>query len=658
VGDTLKEPDMRIRLRPVVFVLATLVVAGSVPAADSSRTAPARVRRDVGVERDPDALLIARGDWAALADRQAARLGDAPAVADLARAIVFADLAGREADVDALETQLLDRAAQAPADADAVAAALLLADRNDAALNALQDASLSRQAFALLLAEMRVADALALPGAEQDPEMALQRAHALAALGSSDAARAELEAIAEPANKGDAATRAVREMAMFGWDGLALERGGSLLADRSRGDRAQAVIPSVFPRTSSEALAAWRWIQADEPGIDPGTALIRVAQALDPATRSADADAMLAAASQAGASLTSCEQVRFFDGMAGIADLRGKPALATQLLQQWADASDAGLAWMALGDRSFDAGRFAEAATDYGHAATAMPAEPVPSYLNALALERAGHAQEAAAARLDADQRAQADVFSRQRLACAMDRAGDFAGARQQRETVVAEGAPGSPSVVAAAQALGQRERCAGSRVTAVADFDRARAQAVMAPALGVARVADLARLSQGARVDAAAEHGAADGALALSEHALAPFLDDIDATADLLRALEADGRSAEADALFRRVFDRMSLAASDVPSARLLNGLAWLSARTARELPAGEAAARRAVELAPQSAAYADTLAEVLFQQGDRDAAVAEGTRALALAREPRYHEAQLARFRTGAPSSRPPLE
>lgn len=645
------------RLRTVVVVLASFVVAGSVPAADPAALPQGHARRDAAIGRDPDARLIAQGDWPALADRHAARLGDAPAVGDLARAIVFADLAGRERDVAALETQLLDRAAQAPAEADAIAAALLLADRNDAALDALLDASLSRPAFELLLGEMRVAEALALPGADQDPELALQKAHALAALGSTDAARTDLEALADPARQGDAPSRAVREMAVFGWDGLALERGARLLEDRGHGDRVHAVLPAVFPQSPTEALAAWRFIQAEEPGIDPGAALMRVAQALDPATRSADADAMLADAPASAAKLSSCEQARFFDGMAGLADLRGKPALATQLLQQWADASNAGLAWMALGDRSFEAGKYDDAAAAYGRAASAMPAEPVPSFLRAVALERGGHVQEAAGARADAEGRAQADVASRQRLACAMDRAGDAAGARFQREAVVAEGVPGSPAVVAAARALGQRERCAGSRA-AVAAFERARAQAVLAPGLSVAKVVDLARLSQGARLDAAVEQGSADVPLALAEHALAPFLDDIDATADLLHALDAQGRGSEADALFHRVFDRMTAAAADLPSAHLLNGVAWMSARSARELAAGEAAARRAVELAPRSAAYADTLAEVLFQEGSRDAAVIEGTRALSLARDPRYHEAQLARFRTGSPSLRPPLD
>jgi len=646
---------MRIRLRPVVFILATVVIAGSVLADGTSAVARARVHREGAASANVDARLIAQGDWAALADRFAPGPEEAPDVSALSRAIVFADLAGRDEDVDALATRLLDHAAAMPADADAVAAALLLADHGDAALNVLQDAGLSRSAFVVLMGEMRVADALALPVAEQDTEMALQRAHALGALGSTDAARAELEGLAQPTRKGDVSSRAVREMAVFGWDSAALERGAALIEGHAQPN---VVLPAIFPRSGSEAIAAWRFIQAAEPGIDPGTALIRVAQALDPATRSADADTMLAEAPKSAAGLTSCEQVRFFDGMAGIADLRGQEAIATQLLKQWADSSDAGLAWMALGDRSFDAGRFAEAATQYAHAGAAMPAEPVPAYLQALSLEKAGRVQEAAAARIDAEERAQADVGSRQRLACAMDRAGDLAAARAQRELVVTEGAPGSPAVVAAAQSLGQRERCAGSRVTAVADFDRARAQAVLAPALGIAKVADVARLSQGARLDAAVAGGAADGILALSERTLAPFLDDVDATADLLRSLDVAGRGAEADALFQRVFDRMALAASDVPSARLLNGVAWFAARSARELAAGETAARRAVELSPNSAAYADTLAEVLFQQGNREEAIVEGARALALAREPRYHESQLARLRTGSPSSRPPIE
>src|SRR5262249_51970472 len=66
--------------------------------------------------------------------------------------------------------------------------------------------------------------------------------------------------------------------------------------------------------------------------------------------------------------------------------------------------------------------------------------------------------------------------------------------------------------------------------------------------------------------------------------------------------------------------------------SAFLLNAEAWDLARARRDLDRALVAAQRAVELRPASGNCRDTLAEVLFQRGDRAAALAEIDRAIGL--------------------------
>jgi tetratricopeptide (TPR) repeat protein len=61
-------------------------------------------------------------------------------------------------------------------------------------------------------------------------------------------------------------------------------------------------------------------------------------------------------------------------------------------------------------------------------------------------------------------------------------------------------------------------------------------------------------------------------------------------------------------------------------------NNAAWLCTRTQRKLDEALALAEKAVVLAPDEAAYQDTLAEVHFQRGDRQAAVAAAKKCVAM--------------------------
>jgi Flp pilus assembly protein TadD len=67
--------------------------------------------------------------------------------------------------------------------------------------------------------------------------------------------------------------------------------------------------------------------------------------------------------------------------------------------------------------------------------------------------------------------------------------------------------------------------------------------------------------------------------------------------------------------------------------SATYLNNAAWMCARAQRKLDRALELAQRATELVPQEASYQDTLAEVHFQRGDREAAVAAARKAVEFA-------------------------
>lgn len=122
----------------------------------------------------------------------------------------------------------------------------------------------------------------------------------------------------------------------------------------------------------------------------------------------------------------------------------------------------------------------------------------------------------------------------------------------------------------------------------------------------------------------------------------------EIRATIDLVPALSNAGMQEAASGLFARAIEVHRKVIDEFPeSATYLNNAAWLCARCQRELDQAFAFAQKAVELLPTEAAYQDTLAEVHFQRGDREAAVAVAQKCVDLVPANKMFAARLAHFR-----------
>ncbi|HEY2415652.1 MAG TPA: HEAT repeat domain-containing protein [Pirellulaceae bacterium] len=122
----------------------------------------------------------------------------------------------------------------------------------------------------------------------------------------------------------------------------------------------------------------------------------------------------------------------------------------------------------------------------------------------------------------------------------------------------------------------------------------------------------------------------------------------EIRATIDLVPALTDAGNRQLADGLFERSLAVHKAVIDEFPdSATYLNNGAWLCARCQRELDEALNLAQRAVQLVPDEAAYQDTLAEVYFQRGDREAAVAAAQKCIDLVPANKMFADRLAHFR-----------
>jgi tetratricopeptide (TPR) repeat protein len=121
----------------------------------------------------------------------------------------------------------------------------------------------------------------------------------------------------------------------------------------------------------------------------------------------------------------------------------------------------------------------------------------------------------------------------------------------------------------------------------------------------------------------------------------------DVRLIVDLVPKLKAAGMTASADTFFDRGLAVHQRVYEQFPaSATYLNNAAWLCARSQRKLDEALALVERAIAIAPDEASYRDTLAEVHFQRGDREAAVAAAQRAAELSPENKLFATRLAHF------------
>ena len=113
----------------------------------------------------------------------------------------------------------------------------------------------------------------------------------------------------------------------------------------------------------------------------------------------------------------------------------------------------------------------------------------------------------------------------------------------------------------------------------------------------------------------------------------------------DVRKAL---GEEAKAEEKYEKCEDAFAEAIEREPqNASNYNNLAWYYATHEKELDKGIELAKKAVALAPDSPEYLDTLAELYYLKGDREAAIREIQKALDLKpAHTLYYQKQLEKF------------
>ena len=159
------------------------------------------------------------------------------------------------------------------------------------------------------------------------------------------------------------------------------------------------------------------------------------------------------------------------------------------------------------------------------------------------------------------------------------------------------------------------------------------------------------------ARADAAA--GKFDEARNEVELGLAALPGDTFIPVEMVPAWDKAGRKKDAQELFDRCMAVQEKFCRDYPNCPWgHNSVAWVSACCRRNLDAAREHALKAVALAPDNAGDLDTLAEVYFQRGDKDQAVAAEKKAVDLDPKKAYFRKQLQRIEAGDPAAERPAE
>ncbi len=328
--------------------------------------------------------------------------------------------------------------------------------------------------------------------------------------------------------------------------------------------------------------------------------------------------------------------------------IRGDIELARQYLAEAANADPATGAKAA--ELSATTGNWTDAAKFYGAAAQHAPGDAVLKYLHGHALKRSGAAEAGETEMRKAKLMALAPA-ARMTLPLALQARGikdDRAEAVEQFEFVRRTALPDSPQASSAAQFVGN----------IVSDAEPARAAEcweqlrlhVLNPGSNFSEVEGYLTLSHvihKVRAKAAISTGDAEAADAELKLCDGLFPGDVRTIVELMPQLSQAGMIAAADQFFDRGFGEHHRVCEEFPaSATYLNNAAWLCARSQRKLDEALVLVEKALAIAPDEAAYHDTLAEVHFQHGDREAALAASRKCVELAPDNKLFVTRLKHF------------
>jgi tetratricopeptide (TPR) repeat protein len=602
----------------------------------------------------------AAGRHAEAASRHVGAQGDLTAglpVTELARTLHAAVAAGDD-DVTAGATAQLVARAHAPglvteavcamlaAGVDAEAVRVLTAQNDDESLIALHTARLDYdKALAVSAGITPATDGSALAAQLVDR---LMLAHSCGAAAEADAA---LKALSEsPEVWQEVHLQAALVEVCVGTRRFADARRYAARA-LSKGTPADAILPPLQPAAEYAAILWWQYLAATQPE-KPIAARVNAIWELDVPPRAAartDARAVLAWEKESpdrGAASTRLRDLaslcwRARDSTAAEAVIRRLRAYGSEYEVQ-----------SGLAELHWENGRWQAAADAFGAAAEAQPGDPEVTCLQGHALKMAGQVAVGDARIKQARTIPFDSVAQRVQLAATLRQFGLYDDANTELALAVRTGDPASPWRMRALRLLltPPSGDLPPPEIMTVAEVRFRLAQELAAAPQRRDVTATVWAVAMRHFFDAHNLLAAGDTAAALTaaQAGIARLPSDPNPVIQLVNALSDAGAAGAATSLLASGMRPWQEVVAAYPGhVNAYNNMAWLLARTGRRLTEARGYAEKAVQMVPDAAAYLDTLAEVLFRLGERDAAVQREQRCIALDPEQRFFQEQLRRFR-----------
>jgi predicted Zn-dependent protease len=345
------------------------------------------------------------------------------------------------------------------------------------------------------------------------------------------------------------------------------------------------------------------------------------------------------------------QSVALLEAMADAALANGREAAAVKYLERAAEGPSSSPR-LRLGDLFAEKKKWAEAAEQYRLAGEKQPGEPLPMLLRGRALVQAGQKEEGAKYIERAHALPLADESVRYAFSSALEKRSLAEEARREYVLIGQVGAldsyPGSEALRRLAFAAMHRQDHARANEL----FERFRLQCLRSATefVDAGALLQVPTLVQHNRARALLAAGKLDEARKIMATCQELMPDNVDLPIEYVAALEKADAKAVADEVFARALAVQEKLCSEHPrSANAHNTLAWLAACSRRDLDKAAEHAKKAVELAPNKAGYLDTLAEVHFQRGEQEQAVATMKRCVELEPKRDYYRKQAKRFAAG---------
>ena len=409
------------------------------------------------------------------------------------------------------------------------------------------------------------------------------------------------------------------------------------------------VLWQLYPHSGWEGLGWWRVYRRLESKEGALATLQRIEGLLAGKASRAEVERAFAAVQTLADDPAAAN---FLTPLAARAEALGRADLARQCLELATRSGDAA-AWQGRGDAYLRGELWDKAADCYRRARDRDALDAASCFLQGWALTRQGQDKEGQRLTELAYRLPLADAGRRLVLAEALERVGLTDTAQRQRELLVRTSLRD--------WSTGQTWRELSRAAAAKKDFRRSAAayeQFVLGSLWRQSTyLENEAPLWVGQHLHflrARAQLEASDINATVREvrRALDLYPGDVDTLLRFYPALLQRGRGKDAEELYVRCVRLHAAVCLEFPSrASSHNQLAWLAARCGRDLDKALTHARQAIELEPTAAGYRDTLAEVHFQRGEKDQALAASAECLRLAPDNSYYRRQRERMTAGDP-------